>query len=274
MIILFLKRPSRNQMGSDAIHRTETSFGLDGDTFNLLDMASAYGIFAAQGVRYGQPGLITVLRVEAQDHSVWLDQSNPQAQPVTTPQLAYLINNILSDEVARWPSLGHPNSSEIGKTAAMKYGQTDDGHDLWTIGYTPARLVTVWTATRASDSPRLSPQLSIGLWSALMQTASQSLPSEGWSIPAGITTMDVCDPSGLLPTKECPSIVSEVFLNGNEPVQLDNLYQTFTVESRDWISGNGVHAARTGREQSVYDVSTGGTRLGKIRQCADGAYRV
>ncbi len=218
-----------NQMGSDAIHRTETSFGLNGDNFDLLDMASAYGIFAAQGVRYGQPGLITVLRVEAQDHSTWLDQSNPQAQPVTTPQLAYLINNILSDEVARWPSLGHPNSSEIGKTAAMKYGQTDDGRDLWTIGYTPARLVAVWTATHASNSPRLSPQLSIGLWSALMQTASQSLPSQGWSMPAGITAMDVCDPSGLLPTKECPSIVSEVFLNGNEPVQLDNLYQTFTV---------------------------------------------
>ena len=62
-----------------------------------------------------------------------------------------------------------------------------------------------------------------------MQTASQSLPSQGWSMPVGITTMDVCDPSGLLPTKNCPSIVSEVFLNGNEPVQLDHLYQTFTV---------------------------------------------
>jgi membrane peptidoglycan carboxypeptidase len=218
-----------DQMGSDAIHRTETSFGLDGNIFSLPDMASAYDVFAAQGVRYGQPGLVTVLRVEGLDHSIWLDQSNPQAQPVTTPQLAYLINNILSDEAARWPSLGHPNSSEIGETAAMKYGQSVDGHDLWTIGYTPARLVAVWTATPAADSSRLSPQLSIGLWSALMQTASQSLPSQGWATPAGITTMDVCDPSGLLPTKECPSIVSEVFLNGDEPVQLDNLYQSVAV---------------------------------------------
>jgi len=218
-----------DQMGSDAIHRTESSFGLNGNIFSLPDMASAYDILAAQGVRYGQPGLITVLRVEGQDHSVWLDQSNPQAQPVTTPQLAYLIDNILSDDAARWPSLGHPNSSEIGQTVAMKYGQTVDGHDLWTIGYTPARLVAIWTGTHASDSPRLSPQLSIGLWSALMQTASQSLPSQGWSIPVGTTTMDVCDPSGLLPTKDCPSIVSEVFLNGDEPVQLDNLYQSFAV---------------------------------------------
>jgi membrane peptidoglycan carboxypeptidase len=226
-----------NQMGTDAIHRTESSFGLDGNDTTLLNLASAYDIFAAQGVRYGQPGSfdslktgpITVLRVEGLDHSVWLDQSNPQAEPVTTPQLAYLINNILSDESARWPSLGHPNSSETGQTAAMKYGQTTDGHDLWAIGYTPARLVAVWTATQTSASPRLSPQLSIGLWSALMQSASRSLPQKGWSMPAGITTMNVCDPSGLLPTKDCPSIVSEVFLNGNEPVQLDNLYRTFAV---------------------------------------------
>ena len=86
-------------------------------------MASAYGIFAEQGVRYGQPGLITVLRVEGLDHSVWLDQSNPQAQPVTTPQLAYLINNILSDESR---ALAQPRASKlIGD-------RTDRGHEIWT----------------------------------------------------------------------------------------------------------------------------------------------
>jgi membrane peptidoglycan carboxypeptidase len=218
-----------NQMGSDAIHKTESSFGLDGNNFTVLDMASAYDIFAAQGVRYGPPAPITVLRVEGLDHSTWLDQTNPQAEPVTTPQLAYLINNILSDESARWQSLGHPNSSEIGMTAALKYGQTSGGHDLWTIGYSPSRLVAVWTATHSSEAPRLSPQLTVGLWSALMQSASQSLPSQGWSAPVGITTMNVCDPSGLLPTKDCPSIASEVFLNGNEPVQSDNLYRSFAI---------------------------------------------
>ena len=62
-----------------------------------------------------------------------------------------------------------------------------------------------------------------------MQIATQSFPSQGWSAPAGITTMNVCDPSGLLPTKDCPSVVSEVFLNGNEPVQLDNLYKSFAI---------------------------------------------
>ncbi len=41
--------------------------------------------------------------------------------------------------------------------------------------------------------------------------------------------MNVCDPSGFLPTKYCPSVVSEVFLTGNEPVQFDNLYRSLEV---------------------------------------------
>ncbi len=217
------------QMGSDVVHRTESSFGLDQSNATLLDMATAYGIFASQGVRYGQPEPSAVLRVEGLDHSLWLDLTNPQAQPVVTPQLAYLINNVLSDEPARWPSLGHPNALEVGRPAGAKIGQTDSGLDAWTIGYTPSRVVVVWTGTHATDSSRLSAKLPAGLWNALMQIAIQSLPVNGWTMPAGITTMDVCDPSGLLPTKDCPSIVSEVFLNGNEPVQADNLFRSFEI---------------------------------------------
>ncbi len=226
-----------NQMGSEAIDRTESSFGLKGRAATLLDLASAYAVFAAGGVRNGQPadraGALlapsAVLRVEGLDHSLWLDWSNPQAQPIVTPQLAYLMNNVLSDEPARWTSLGHPNSSEIGRPAGVKLGQTDQGHDVWTMGYTPSRLVAVWAGTHAAEAPRLSPRLSAGLWNALMQRASASLPADGWSAPAGVTTMEVCDPSGLLPTDDCPSIVSEVFLNGNEPVQADNLYRSYAV---------------------------------------------
>jgi len=99
-----------------------------------------------------------------------------------------------------------------------------------------------------------------------MQTASRDLPPEGWSAPAGITSMDVCDPSGLLPTDACPTVVREVFANGSEPTQSDNLYRVyeinretgflatvftppqlveervymaFPLEARDWAEANG-----------------------------------
>jgi len=276
-----------DQMGLENIMQTINSFGLslgpvsspqgatvplrDPIPLSLLDISSTYGVLAAGGVKYGnatREGLppVTVLQVETADHAIWLDASNPAAQPVVTPQLAYLLNNILSDESARWPSLGHPNSFEIGRPVGAKTGSTLDGQDTWAVGYTPYRVATVWTGTRLDTDSRLSPRLPAGLWYALMQTASQNLPSDGWVAPAGITSMDVCDPSGLLPTADCPTVVREVFADGSEPTQPDNLYRTYEInretgflatvftppqlverrvymafppEARDWAEANG-----------------------------------
>jgi membrane peptidoglycan carboxypeptidase len=218
------------QMGVEAIGRTETSFGLRSKANTLLELAGAYGILAAQGVRYGQPGPFTVLRVEGTDHTVWLDMDGARSQTVLDRPLAYLMNNVLSDETAREPLLGHPNPLEIGRPAGAKVGQTSSGRDAWTVGYTPSRAVAVWIGTPTADTPLArSPRIAAGLWSAVMGVAAQHEPAVGWSAPPGVTSVDVCDPSGLLPTKDCPSIVSEVFLTGNEPTQADTLYQTFAI---------------------------------------------
>jgi membrane carboxypeptidase/penicillin-binding protein PbpC len=109
----------------------------------------------------------------------------------------------------------------------VKLGQTADALDAWTIGYAPSRVVAVWTGTHSFS--KLTPRLPAVLWNALMQIATQDLPREGWSVPADVAVMNVCDPSGMLPTADCPNLVSEVFLNGNEPLQADNMYRKFAV---------------------------------------------
>lgn len=245
------------QMGTASVLQTMESFGLplpvmaaqpgleastqgavallsDAPPLALLDVSAAYAVLATGGVKYGweidgklEP--LTILRVETADHAVWLDASNSAARPVVSPQLAYLLNHVLSDEPARWPSLGHPNPFEIGRPAGAKSGATLDGMDAWAIGYTPYRLAAVWTGTRNAEDAPLSPRLPAGLWYALMQTASRNLPPEGWSPPAGITTLEVCDPSGLLPTQDCPTTVREVFSDGNQPVQADDLYRVYEI---------------------------------------------
>jgi membrane carboxypeptidase/penicillin-binding protein PbpC len=102
--------------------------------------------------------------------------------------------------------------------------------DAWTVGYTPSRVAAVWIGTATADTALArSPRIAAGLWSALMEAAAQHEPAAGWSAPPGVTSVDVCDPSGMLPTKDCPSIVSEVFLTGNEPTQADTLYKTFAI---------------------------------------------
>jgi hypothetical protein len=62
-----------------------------------------------------------------------------------------------------------------------------------------------------------------------MQYASRDMPSAEWAPPPGIDQLDVCDPSGMLPTSDCPNIVSEIFLSGSEPTQGDTLYQKLQI---------------------------------------------
>jgi membrane peptidoglycan carboxypeptidase len=230
------------QMGAANVWRTVRSFGLDlgpdtdfvsGETpLSPLSLAGAYSVFATGGSMAGhalgeeafQP--VGVLRVEGVDHSSWLDWSTPQTRAVVTPQLAYLLNNVLSDETARWPSLGSPNALEVGRPAGVKLGQTVSGRDTWAVGYTPQRVVAVWMGAAEEG---LSPRLVAGMWHALIQYASRDLPPDDWSIPPGVSVMNVCDPSGLLPTSACPIRVNEVFLQGNEPVQADNLFRTYQI---------------------------------------------
>jgi membrane carboxypeptidase/penicillin-binding protein PbpC len=157
-----------------------------------------------------------------------------QAIPVLSPQLAYLVTNVLSDETARWPAYGHPNPLEIGRPAGAKIGRTANGASTWTVGFTPQILVGVWVGPRDDSSPAqpANPSASgasAALWHAILQYSSRSLPPDNWTAPAGIQTVQVCDPSGMLPTSTCPTVVNEVFLSGNEPTQLDNLYQVFHI---------------------------------------------
>ena len=221
--------------------RIAQSFGVAPDEeLSLLDAAGAYGVFARQGVYFGQDvngGFqpVTILRVEGNDGSLWLDWSTPQAKPVVTPGLAYLVNHALSDETARLGALRTSNVLDVDRPAAVKLGQTEDGLDAWAIGYSPQRVVAVWTGTRASTSNLqggsrgVAPRIPAVLWNALMQTASQGLPLEGWPLPVDVSAINVCDPSGMLPTADCPNLVSEVFLQGSEPIQADNLFRRYAI---------------------------------------------
>ncbi|MBK9924330.1 MAG: hypothetical protein IPP66_03480 [Anaerolineales bacterium] len=141
--------------------------------------------------------------------------------------LASLINNSLSDDTALVGTLRTSNVLDVGRPAAVKLGQTPDALDTWAIGYSPSRVVTTWTGTH--NTSELSPRAPATLWNALMQIASNDLPLEDWSKPEEVSVINVCDPSGMLPTAECPNLVNEVFLNGNEPIQADNMYRKFSI---------------------------------------------
>lgn len=224
----------KTQMGIENVAKIASSFGIDlNSEVSMLKLAGAYGVFGVHGVYFGQNVKdafmpVTALRVESVDRTVMLDWSLPQAQTVVTPAMAYLMTHVLSDETARWQSLGRSNALEVGRPAGVKVGQTMDGRDAWVVGYTPAYVVVTWTGVRG-EGDSVTPRFPAVLWNALVQTVSEGKPADGWSAPPGVTVMTVCDPSGMLPTRECPNLVTEVFLNGSEPTQADNMYREFSV---------------------------------------------
>ena len=241
-----------DQMGQDSVQSIAAPFGLDfpsgvqilQDDFNIspVTLAEAYGILANNGTLAGQAignrslHSVAVLEVSSVDHSIWADWTASQTRLLLSPQLDYLMNQVLSDETARWPSLGHPNPLEIGRPAGAKLSYTLDLSGAWTVGYTPQRVAVVWLGSvpAQSTSPAsglMPPRLSADLWHALMQYTVRDLPSASWDMPSGIVTVAVCDPSGLLPTQACPNVVNEIFLEGRQPVQADTLYQTFQVNT-------------------------------------------
>ena len=239
------------QIGPANVWRLAAPFGLDdienyseagtllftGGNASLLDIAQAYSTFANLGYQVGQRTSrdevepVLVMKVENINGRVLLQAGAPEMQSILSDQIAYLVHHILNDETARQASLGYPNPLQLGRPTGAKIGQAKDNQQVWTVGYTRSQLIVTWLGWPDSqETPaRLDPKASAGIWYALMQEVSRQQAAEDWPRPAGITTMDVCSPSGLLPTADCPSIASEIFINGNEPVSYDNLYQTYQV---------------------------------------------
>lgn len=234
-------------MGVSTLNEVEINYGAmlasGGVEVTLLDMAFANGVIANQGwmngvavrIEEGSSGVrsldpVAVLHVEdAAGRIVYVFAQEERA--VLSSQLAFLMADVLSDEAARWPAFGQSNPLEIGRPAAAKTGTTADGDDNWTLGFTPSQVVGVWVGNLDGSAMQGVHALNgaAPIWHAIMRYTSRDQPQEGWVTPPGISTMEVCDPSGLLPTLYCPNVVREVFVHGTEPTHYDNLYRPFLI---------------------------------------------
>jgi 1A family penicillin-binding protein len=117
------------------------SIVLGGWEVKLLDMVSAYGVFATEGLRTPP---VAILRIEDAQGNI-IEENKKSSKRVLPVQVARTINDILSDNEARAPMFGR-NSNLYFKDyqVAAKTGTTQDYRDAWTLGYTPSIAVGVW----------------------------------------------------------------------------------------------------------------------------------
>ncbi len=208
----------------------------EGGNVSLIELGWAYSVFANLGTQAGSavaensqqisPRLVmSVSNVFGQ--ILPLACTTAQSTTVVEQELAYLVHDMLADEISRRSLFGYPNPLSIGRPVGAMVASSHQDQQHWTLGYTPQVLGGVWIGSR-EDWP-LGMSSSANVWHALMRYAMRDLPVEGWNRPAGVVDVTVCDPSGLLPTTACQRLASEVFLEGNQPTRLDALYQQFAI---------------------------------------------
>ena len=263
---------------------------LGGGEVRLLDMAQAYSLFPNGGYRV-EPSFILKVTDRKNDAVLYQwERTTPGSTAATTrlidERVAYLISDILSDNEARLRGFGLNNALQIGRPAAAKTGTTTDFRDNWVMGYTPNLVVGVWVGN-ADNTPMMDVTGVSGaapIWNAFLREALKGQPELSFSEPPGIVRREICTMSGLLATPECPRRRMELFIDGTQPTQADNIYQTFTIdrltgalaeddtpperriervfavlpqEARDWGRRNGIPLPPTGAAVQVTDKESG-----------------
>lgn len=235
-----------HRMGINTLNREKYGLALTlgGGETTLLDMTYANSVLANQGIMAGVPVLpdqtkpgfrtldpVAVLKVTDSQGKTLYEFKQPDRQQVVTPQLAFLMSDILSDNTARTPGFGSNSVLKLTRPAAVKTGTTSDWRDNWTIGFTPDYAVGVWVGNSDNaEMEHISGVTGAGpIWHDVMEKIHQGIPVHPFAEPPGMTRVEVCGTSGLLPTPYCPERVKELFIAGTEPKQLDNIWQPFRI---------------------------------------------
>ncbi|MBU0998812.1 transglycosylase domain-containing protein [Patescibacteria group bacterium] len=154
---------------------------IGGGEVSLLDMTSAYGVFANDGVRNPYTG---ILKVEDLNGNI-LEQYNPNPQEILPKNTALIISDLLSDEKAREPTFGAHSILYIpNKDVAVKTGTTNNNKDAWTIGYTPSITVGVWAGNNDNQPMKKGGSAVAGpIWNKFITEALKILPAENFEKP-------------------------------------------------------------------------------------------
>ncbi len=182
---------------------------LGGGETRLLDLTAGYATLAAGGWKVTPTPF---LRIELADGQVIRDYAQAAAAdrqshpPVVSPEHAYLIAHILSDNEARAKTFGRNSVLRLSRPAAVKTGTTNDFRDNLTVGYTPDLVVGVWVGN-SDNSPMKGVSGISGaapIWREVMERALEGQPPREFARPPGVIEAEICLDGGHQPSPNCP----------------------------------------------------------------------
>jgi len=185
-----------------------------------IELISAYSAFANLGVR-ATPNAI--VRVENQKGEI-LWQPTPTRTQVLSPEEAWIMVDMMKDVIRRGSAAGVWESG-FHLPAGGKTGTTNDGTNVWFVGYTADLIAGVWYGLDRPSKIKDNAQggvLAAPAWTAFMTEVYRRKPSPpDWPKPLSIVTREVDVSSGLLQTQYCPRnlVTSEFYISGTEPTR-------------------------------------------------------
>lgn len=158
------------------------SIVLGGWETKLLEMTSAYSVFANDGLKTSP---VSILRIEDLNGNI-IEENKKTPKRVLPTRTARLINSILSDNKARTPMFGSNSALYFqNHKVAAKTGTTQNYKDAWTIGYTPSIVTGVWVGNNNNESMNEEPSVVLAgpIFHNFMEKALQIVPEKNFIEP-------------------------------------------------------------------------------------------
>jgi penicillin-binding protein 1A len=203
----------RNGISSPLTPVPSIALGAEGVT--PVELVAAYAPFANGGTRV-KPRLVT--RIEAPDGTL-LWSSEDQRAPAMDPKDAFEITQMLQGVVNYGTGKAVRDMGVTGPVAG-KTGTTNEGNDVWFVGYTPSLVAGIWFGY---DTPRqitynpTGGRLAAPAWADFYLAGWHEPRGSAFMVPPGMVQAEVDPESGELATDYCPRRVKQWFRVGLEP---------------------------------------------------------
>ncbi|TKJ45612.1 penicillin-binding protein 1C [Candidatus Aerophobetes bacterium Ae_b3b] len=214
------------KLGFETLDKGADYYGLGltlgGGEVTLLELARAYGALARSGVFKKER--IFLEAKDIQDRTKSFPKGS--SRRVFSPEVSYIITNILQDRDARIPAFGEGSCLSLPFPCAVKTGTSANFRDNWAIGYTPHHTVGVWVGN-FDGRPMQSVSGVSGAGPLfrdimLLLERREKRRNFDFTIPAGLMEVYVCPQSGMLVGSFCPGKIKEIFIKGTEPKDVCN----------------------------------------------------
>ncbi len=232
----------------------------------LRDLTAAYATLG----RLGEHKELRFVRrwKDARGRWHWV---RPKGEPerLFSEQAAFLVSDILRDDLSREPSFGRRSVLTFPFPVAAKTGTSSDYRDNWAMGYTPAYTVGVWVGRVSGKSlGGVSGITGAGpLFQRVVRLVHGRQQAQWYDPPQGLVRRPVCSDNGLAPGPYCPGVTEEWLPEGQRlppddwhhphPTQPGRVITRYPPPFTQWARGQGVVTVAVRGTQDVTGAPAG-----------------